>query len=224
VTDEPLGERTLWRVGYHADPLAFASRELYEYSHRFDDRDERFRTLYVAELAETALREVLADFRPNLAAMRRHVERYGPAAAADFSDAPITAQWRSQHVLAPVHLHLDGPLVDLTDVPTRQEIEDRHLDLLVAHDLHHLDLHEITTRRRVVTQTIAGELFDRGAAAVRFPSRLDGNACIAVFEDRGHATLAAEPVALTDPPPMPLLNVTGPWRLALEPAPAIVRD
>jgi hypothetical protein len=223
VTGEPLGQRALWRVGYHADPLAFAPPELYEYSHRFDDRDGRFRTLYVAELAETALREVLADFRPNLAAMRRHVERYGPQAATDFPGEPITASWRSQHVLAPVHLDLDGPLVDLTDVPTRQDIEDRHLDLLVAHDLRHLDLHEITTRRRVVTQTIAGELFDRGAAAVRFPSRLDGNACIALFEDHGHATLAGDPVALTDPPPEPLISVTGAWRLALEAAPAIVR-
>jgi len=224
VTGDPLDERTLWRVGYHLDPLAFAPPELYEYSHRFDDRDERFRTLYVAELAETALREVLADFRPNLAAMRRHVQRYGPEAAADVPVEPITARWRSQHVLAPVRLALDGPLVDLTDVPTRQEIEDRHLDLIVAHDLAHLDLHEITTRRRVVTQTIAGELFDRGAAAIRFPSRLDGNACIALFEGRGHATLAGDPVALTDPPPESLLNVTTPWRMTLELAPAIVRD
>ena len=64
-------------------------------------------------------------------------------------------------------LELDGPLVDLTDVPTRQEIERRHVELLVAHGLEHLDLHEITTKRRAVTQTIAADLYDRGAAAVR---------------------------------------------------------
>ena len=50
----------------------------------------------------------------------------------------------------------------------------------------HLDLHEITTDRRVVTQTIAADLFDRGVAAVRFPSRLDGDACIALLERRGN--------------------------------------
>ena len=220
----PHAGRAYWRVGNHADPLGFAPLELYEFSHRFDDIQRRFRTLYCAELPETCLREVLADFRPNLAARRRHVERYGPEAAQDFTPQPVTAQWRAQHVLAPVVLQLDGPLIDLTDVPTRQEIEDRHLDLLLEHGLQHLDFHEITTSRRAITQTIAADLFDHGAGAVRFPSRLDGNACVALFEDHGTAVAAGDIVALTDPPPEPLTNVTAPWRLALEPAPAIVRD
>jgi len=109
-------------------------------------------------------------------------------------------------------------------VPTRQEIEDRHLELLLEHDMQHLDLHEITTSRRAITQTIAADLFDRGAGAVRFPSRLDGNARIALFEGRGTASPAGQPIALTDPPPEPLTNVTAPWGLVLEPAPTTVRD
>jgi hypothetical protein len=162
---------------------------------------------------------VLADFRPNLGALRRHVERYGPEAAQDFTEKPVTAQLRIQHVLVPTVLKLDGPLIDLTDVPTRQEIEHRHVELLLEHDLQHLDLHEITTSRRAITQTIAADLFDRGAGAVRFPSRLDGNACVALFEGRGTASLAGDLIALTDPPPEPLTNVTTPWGLMLEPAP-----
>jgi RES domain len=78
--------------------------------------------------------------------------------------------------------------------------------------------------RRAITQTIAADLFDQGASAVRFPSRLDGNACVALFGDHGIAAAAGDPIALTDPPPEPLTNVTAPWRLVLEPAPAIVRD
>jgi hypothetical protein len=223
VTPHLALERTLWRVGYHADPLAFTPLDLYAFNHRFDDIHRRFRTLYCAELPETSLREVLADFRPNLGALRRHVERYGPDAAQDFVAQPVTAQWRTQHVLVPVTLQLDGPLIDLTDVPTRQEIEDRHLDLLLTHGLQHLDLHEITTRRRPITQTIAADLFDRHVSAVRFPSKLDGNPCFALFEGRGTLIQAADPIALTDPPPEPLTNVTAPWRLELEPAPAAVR-
>jgi RES domain len=161
---------------------------------------------------------------PNLGALRRHVERYGPEGARDFTPEPITAQWRAQHVLVAVALRFDGPLIDLTDVPTRQEFEDRHLDLLLEHGLQHLDLHEITTSRRPITRTIAGDLFDQGAGAVRFPSRLDGNACVALFEGRGTAIMTGDPIPLTDPPPEPLTNVTAPWRLILEPAPAIVRD
>ncbi len=59
----------------------------------------------------------------------------GPEAAQDFTERPVTAQWRIQHVLVPTLLRLDGLLIDLTDVPTRQEIEDRHVELLLEHDL-----------------------------------------------------------------------------------------
>lgn len=214
----PAAVRGLWRVGHHQNPLAFAPPEVYEFSHRFDDLHRRFRTLYFAQRPETCLREVLADFRPNMAARQRHVERYGAEAADDFAAETVTARWRSQHVLAPVRLELDGQLVDLTDVPTRQAIEDRHRALLVEHRLEHLDLHEITTPRRAITQTVAAELFDHGAAAVRFPSRLDGEACVALFEGRGQIFLTAGLVALTDPAPQALTNVAAPWRLKLEPA------
>jgi hypothetical protein len=130
----------------------------------------------------------------------------------------VTAQWRAQNLLAPVRLDLRGALVDLTDPPTRQSIEERHIELLLDHGLEHLDLHEITTSRRAVTQTIAADLYDRdAAAAVRFPSRLDAGACVALFENRGRAKLGGDPISLTDPPPDPLVTVATAWRLQLEP-------
>jgi RES domain len=214
-------ENLLWRVGYHASPLEFAPWALYGFSHRFDDIERRFRTLYLAELDLTCLREVLADFRPNLAARQRHIQRYGPEAADDFVTEPVTAKWRRENVLVSATLELDGPVVDLADAGTRHQIELRHEALLVAHELEHLDLHEITTDRRVVTQTIAGDLFDSGAAAVRFPSSLDGNTCVALFEGRGVARSAGDVVALTDPPPGPLVAVTSEWGMDLEAAPVL---
>jgi hypothetical protein len=42
------------------------------------DVHRRFRRICVAELAETALREVLADLRPKAAAIRRYIARFGP--------------------------------------------------------------------------------------------------------------------------------------------------
>jgi hypothetical protein len=89
--------------------------------------------------------------------------------------------------------------------------------------MRHLDLHEITTSRRVVTQAIAGDLFDDGASAIRFPSCLDGNPCVAVFEGRGELELAGEILALTDPPTTALLNVVAPWHLDLQTAPVAAR-
>jgi hypothetical protein len=37
VIPTPEEGRTLWRVGYYADPLGFTPLELYQFSHRFDD-------------------------------------------------------------------------------------------------------------------------------------------------------------------------------------------
>jgi hypothetical protein len=74
----------------------------------------------------------------------------------------VTAKWRRENVLASAILELHGELVDLFDPATRQTLEDRHQSLLVAHEMEHLDLHEITAKRRIVTQTIAGDLFERG--------------------------------------------------------------
>jgi hypothetical protein len=211
----------LWRVGYVSGPLAFTPHELCSFNHRFDDAAGRFRTLYFAELPETALREVLADFRPNLAAQRRHIQTFGEAAASDFVLEPVTAAWRSQHLLARATVDSAGELVDLTDTATRHEVETEHAELLAEFDLSHLDLHEITTSRRAVTQTIAGDLYDSGCAGVRFPSRLDGNACIALFEGRGVVTAAGPALALVDPAPEPLVNVRAAWQLQMEPASAL---
>jgi RES domain len=217
VSGSPV-DGPLWRVGYHRAPVDFTPLDLYGFSHRFDDVDQRFRTLYVAEFEVTGLREVLADFRPNLAARQRHIERYGPEAADDFPVAPVTAKWRRENVLVQARLELDGPVVDLFDADTRQELEDRHAALLVEYGLEHLDLSEITTKRRKVTQTIAGDLYDRGAAAVQFPSRLDGKVCVVLFEGRGAVHQVGDVVALTDPPPDALLTVTDEWKLKMQKA------
>jgi hypothetical protein len=218
VIGEPV-EELYWRVGYREDPVGFVPHELCAWNHRFDDVHRRFRTVYVAELAETSLREVLADFRPKLSAIANFEAAMGDKAADDLPSAPITAAWREQHVLAQVSVALEGPICDLTDPDERQSVEERHAALLAEHQMEHLDLHEITTDRRVVTQTVAADLYDRGVAAIRFPSRLDGQACVALFEGRGELELAGAPVALTDPPPEELLRVTGPWHLRLEPCP-----
>ncbi len=220
MSDAPT-ECTYWRVGYRGDPLGFVPSEICEWSHRFDDLRHRFRTVYVAELAETCLREVLADFRPNLAALRRFQKEMGAEAGKELVTQPITAAWRRENVLAPVRLRLDGGICDLTDVSQRQKIEERHVDLLLEYDMRHLDLHEITTSRRVVTQTVAADIYDDGAAAIRFPSCLDGNPCVAIFEGRGELELAGEILPLTDPPPTALMKVVAPWRIDLQGAPAV---
>lgn len=207
----------LWRVGHRSDPLAFTPLDLYEWNHRFDDARRRFRTLYCAEDPKTSLREVLAEFRPNARAIREYLDVFGDEAVDDLAVHPVSTSWREQHVLAPARVLLDGPIIDLHDLTVRHDLEGRHAALLAEHGLEHLDLHEITSRRRIVTQTIAGDLFDRlGAAAVRYPSRLDGNSALAVFEGRGELVASGPPIALTDPAPAPLVAICAEWELSLD--------
>jgi hypothetical protein len=222
VTDPPeLGR--VWRVGLASDPLGYVPAERRAYNNRFDDLRRRFGTLYCALLAETALREVLADLRPDAAAIARYIKLHGPQAAADIPPAPVTTVWRQRHVLAPARMRLDGPVLDLTDVDQRREVELRHAELLAEHGMAHLDMHEISTSRRVVTQTIAADAFEPlGIAAIRFASRLDGLPCYALFEGRGRLVSDGDFLALTDPAPDALENVAASWRLTLQPTPSSV--
>lgn len=211
-------ERQYWRVGYHGNPAGFVPRELCTWNHRFDDADRRFRSIYVAERPHTALREVLADLRPNTEAIRRYVERFGPDAAHDIPAQPVTASWRDQHLLVAVHAETTGPVIDLCDSAVRHQVERRHAALLHEHGMRHLDLSEITSSRRAVTQTIAADLHDEeGAAGIRFPSRLDGEPCLALFEGRSKLIIADTPIGLADPAPTTLLDICAAWHLPLEP-------
>jgi hypothetical protein len=207
----------LWRVGNRDDPLVFTRHELCAWNHRFDDVRRRFRTIYCAEDPRTSLREVLADFRPKLSAIQAFTEVFGGDALDDLPPHLVTVSWREQHVLAPARAQLYGPIIDLNEPQTRDELEKRHAALLAEHGLERLDLHEVTSRRRIVTQTIAADLFDdREAAGARFPSRLDGKPALALFEGRGELVATGEPIKLTDPAPAPLVEVCTEWGLTLE--------
>ena len=217
--NDALPER-VWRVGYDADPLAFVAFERALYSHRFDDPHQRFRSLYCARGAHTALREVLADLRRNTAAVARFVEVHGSDAAAEIPNESVSASWRHRHVLASAVINAQGLVLDLRDPKQLNDLERIHATLLAEHGLSHLDLHEITTRLRDVTRTIAAAAYDDGVAVVRFPSSRDGGDCYALFEHRAELVADAAPVALTDPAPQPLLDVAAEWALTLEPATA----
>jgi len=223
-----LADQLLWRVGHIRDPLGFPPRDVHEWSHRFDDLHRRWRTVYCAWTAETALREVLADLRPNAGAIARFLDRLGPDAADELPPASVTRTWRERNVLAPVRIELldDATVLDLTDVHVCRRLEALHAQLLVDHGIGRLDLHEITTRRRAVTRAIATRAYDEEhVGVVRYPSSIDlaATPCYALIEGRARLVSAGEPLPLTDPPPEALENVAAGWKMSLQAAPAAVR-
>ncbi len=116
----------LWRVAHYSGPLEFAPHDRCSWGHRFDDVERRHRTLYCASTPETALREVLADLRPNAEAIAKHRKVYGAAAAASLPKSAITEKWRRDNVLVPCTLLYEGRLLDLTDVHERQVLPRIH--------------------------------------------------------------------------------------------------
>jgi len=221
-----LAEQPLWRVGHRRDPLGFPPRDRCAWSHRFDDLHRRWRTLYCAWTPETALREVLADLRPNVAAIARFLARHGPQASAELPRAPVTRAWRERNMLVPVRVVLaEGACVlDLTDAHVCRRIEERHAALLAEHGLGRLDLHEITTRRRALTRAIVTHAYDEERVGlVRYPSSIDlaATPCYALIEGRARLEPAGEAIPLTDPPPAALEHVAAGWAMSLAPAPAV---
>lgn len=115
------------------------------------------------------MREVLADLRRNTSDVARLQELFGRDAVEDLPPPLVPGAGRLQHVLSPLRVELEGDVLDLRDVGVRDGLERRYSALLAAHDLEHLDLHELTAPTREVTRTIAGDAWDDGVAASGFP-------------------------------------------------------
>ena len=77
--------------------------------------------------------------------MARYLETFGEEARADLPAEEISADWRSQNVLAPCRIDSDGEILDLTDPAVRHQTEQRHAALLAAHGMAHLDIAQVTS-------------------------------------------------------------------------------
>jgi RES domain len=201
----------VWRVGFAADPLAFTPSEHCSWTHRFDDPERRYRTLYCAEDRITCLRETLATFRPDAKAVTEYRRLFGKLPDAVGS---VPRGWLERHALAPGRIEIrEGELASVDDPTLRRQFERQHADLLVAHGMQHLDISEVRSRDRIVTRTLSRFVFERGAAGILYRSNLDDLPCVALFERRAALTADGEAEALADLPDE-LLRVSEEFGLA----------
>lgn len=193
--------------------------ELCSWEHRFDDPQREYRTLYCAEHRRTCLREILADLRPNVNtrvdfAQFQIEQGYTPDELYEPA-REVTSAWRRENVLAKAKVERDGPLLDVDDVDLRAELERSHSDLLRSHGMDQLDISEIRSRNRPVTQAISRDLYSQGAAGLLFKSNLDDEQCLVVFEGIASLEDTGEPwIELTDDVPE-LLQVCAEYGLIL---------
>jgi hypothetical protein len=117
---------------------------------------------------------------------------FGRDASVEAAAGTVPAGFRRERVVAAADLVLDdGELVDVDAPATRAALEREHAPLLAEHGMRHLDVAEVRSRTRLVTQRIGRGLYEAGAAAIRFGSNLDDRPCYAVFEARGHLAARA---------------------------------
>ena len=213
---------TWWRVGYHEAPADWVPWHRCSWEHRFDDPDREYRTFYCGAEKETCVRESLADLRPNvnaraeLARLQVEVLEYAPDELFVPASA-VTSAWRAANVLVEVRLERDEhPVADLDSVRLREQLERAHAPTLRAYGLEHLDISEVRSRVRPVTQLISRDLYERGVAALLFRSNLDDGQCLAVFEGHGWLEEVGEAIPLADDVPE-LVKVCGEYGLILEP-------
>jgi len=130
----------------------------------------------------------------------------------------VTVALRAARVLIHATVELDGELVDVDQSAVRDALEREHAALLAAHGMDHLNIAEIRSHTRIVTQTISRSLYEQGAGGVMFGSNHDDQPCYALFE--GHARLItaedAELLELTADLEI-LRQVCAEWQLQIEP-------
>jgi hypothetical protein len=146
------GIEPVWRVGHVTDPLGFVPREHVSWAGRFDDPAREFRTLYVAERPETALRETLAPLRPDAAAIVALRDVVGADSDAERALGLVSLSELSRRALASGRLEASRPLLDLTDYSMRAATAAHHAAILAAFGVPHLDETDLRSRRREFTQ------------------------------------------------------------------------
>ncbi len=131
----------------------------------------------------------------------------------------VTVALRAARVLIWAAVELDGDLVDVDQPAIRDALERAHAALLTAHGMDHLNIAEIRSRTRIVTQTISRSLYEQGASGIEFGANHDNQPCYALFE--GHARLTgaedSDLVELTADLEI-LRQVCTEWQLRIEPA------
>jgi RES domain len=173
-------------------------RHLCSWRHRWDDPERVYRTIYCAETELTCLREVLADLRPNAKAIAELKELFGDATPAMRGVGEVAAEWREAHLLCPALAVSRREFCDLdAEVELRNELEHELALLLAMHDMDHLDISQVRSRDRFVTQKVSRELYERQYAGVRFGSNLDDRQCYALFEGRAELVGNGDSLELT---------------------------
>ena len=173
----------LWRVGHVSAPLEPPPYGNCRWQNRFDDPDQKFRSLYAAARQVTCLLEVLWDLQPDIEAITEF--KAIPRFLGFELTRRVSSQWLEERTLARGRLQLpSAKLVDIEDLRLRHHLQIRHASLLQRNGYKHLTISVLRGPCRAVTQAISRDLYDRLTAGLLYRSDIDGRTCVTLFEGR----------------------------------------
>jgi hypothetical protein len=221
-----LVSHRVWRLGHVDAPLDYLPHEYCSWEHRFDDPQRDYRTLYCAQHKITCLREVLADLRPESRVRADFAEfQLDQGVAPEDLDVPareVTDAFRRAHVLAPARVQRAGPVVDLDQPALLEQLAAKHSQLLAEHGMAYLNISEIRSKSRPVTQAISRDLYEQGVACILFRSNQDDERCLVLLEGRAQLYSDGAAIPLTANLPE-LLQVCSEYSLVLKASPVANR-
>ena len=111
---------------------------------------------------------MLADLRPNTKMLAELAELMGESPELLQAAGVVEPSWQALRALQAARPVLDGELADVEDLGLRGEFERRHASLLAAHGIEHLNISEIRSRSRTVTQKTGATSTRTATPAWRF--------------------------------------------------------
>ncbi|MFL6197843.1 MAG: RES family NAD+ phosphorylase [Thermoanaerobaculia bacterium] len=179
-------------MGHISAPLDFVPRDHASWTHRFDDPERSYRTLYCAEQRETCFLEVFYSKRPDLTAIQEMADSYGCSLQEARQQAgAVSLEEILTRSIAPARIEVEsGDVLDIEDLDLRSMLELEHLE--------ELDISVLRGKNRVLTRKLSRTLFKQGAAGVVYGSRVVDSRCIALFEGRARLIPDGEPEPLKD--------------------------
>lgn len=156
-----------------------------------------YRVLYAAESPRAALFEVMQRYRMVLSSLR-FVQDSSPLGVQERDDlrerlwAPnghIPLAWIDERRLCSTGIESVDPVLAISSAEATERLRYELADDLLALEVDDLDVSELTSLHRDVTQRISLWAWTNGYAGIRYPSRFGTDLlCGAYFEDRFEIT------------------------------------